>query len=70
MNRLSRASAALELDGEHLTLADAGRILDGDVVRLTLAPAARRRVEAARACLVELWPAATPSTASTPASAS
>jgi histidine ammonia-lyase len=46
--------AALELDGDHLTLADAEGILHGRVERLGLAPAARRRVERARRCLDDL----------------
>jgi histidine ammonia-lyase len=41
----------LELTGDNLTLADAERILHGQVEVLTLAPAARKRVEAARSCL-------------------
>src|SRR6516164_8506300 len=54
MNRLSRAPAALQLDGDHLTLADAEHILHGQVERLSLAPAARRRVEESRRCLNDL----------------
>jgi histidine ammonia-lyase len=54
MNRLSRAPAALQLDGDTLTLADAERILHGQVERLGLAPAARRRVEESRRCLNDL----------------
>ncbi len=54
MNRLSRAPAALQLDGNNLTLADAERILHGQVERLGLAPAARRRVEESRRCLTDL----------------
>jgi histidine ammonia-lyase len=53
MNRLSRAPAVLELDGNSLTLNDARRILDGEISELRLTAAARRRVEQARACLVE-----------------
>jgi histidine ammonia-lyase len=54
MNRLSRTTAALELTGDNLTLADADAILSGSVERLALSSAARRRVQQARACLVEL----------------
>jgi histidine ammonia-lyase len=54
MNRLSRAPAALQLDGDNLTLADAERILHGQVERLSLASAARRRVEESRRCLNDL----------------
>jgi histidine ammonia-lyase len=54
MNRLSRAAAALQLDGDNLTLADAEHILYGRVERLSLAPAAWRRVEESRRCLTEL----------------
>jgi histidine ammonia-lyase len=53
MTRLSR-SAALELDGNGLTLDDAERILRGRVDRLSLAAAARKRVEAARRCVENL----------------
>ncbi len=53
MSRLSPSVATLELTGDHLTLADAERILDGRVEKLTLSREARRRVERARACLVE-----------------
>jgi histidine ammonia-lyase len=45
---------ALELSGEGLTVDDAERILHGQVDRLTLAPAARRRVDRARRCLETL----------------
>src|SRR5271154_2552116 len=54
MTRLSRPSAVLELDGEHLSLADACRILDAEVDRLSLTPAARQRIGRAHACLVDL----------------
>src|SRR5690348_60203 len=54
MNRVSRAPATLQLDGDNLTLADAERILHGQVERLSLAPAARRRVEESRRCLNDL----------------
>jgi histidine ammonia-lyase len=46
-----RADATLELTGDGLTLDDAAAILHGRVERLTLAPAARKRVEKARRCL-------------------
>jgi histidine ammonia-lyase len=54
MSRTLRTHAALELTGNNLTLADAERILHGQVERLGLAPAARRRVEESRRCLTEL----------------
>jgi histidine ammonia-lyase len=54
MNRLSRSRSVLELDGENLSLADAGRILDGTVEQLSLARSARVRIERAHACLVDL----------------
>src|SRR5690349_14874592 len=53
MSRLSR-NAALELTGDGLTLVDAERILHGRVARLSLAPAARKRVEQSRRCVEEL----------------
>ena len=46
--------AALELSGDGLTLDDAEHILRGRVGRLSLAPAARKRVERARRCLESL----------------
>jgi histidine ammonia-lyase len=54
MNRLSRNAAALELSGDGFTLDDAGRVLRGQVERLALAPAARKRVEQARRCVENL----------------
>ena len=54
MNRTHRTGPSLELTGDNLTLADAARILHGQVEQLTLAPAARRRVEQARRCLHDL----------------
>src|SRR5262245_24634938 len=54
MSRLSRNAATLALDGEQLTLPDARRILDGQVHELRLSAAARRRVEASRACVMKL----------------
>jgi histidine ammonia-lyase len=53
MRHLSRPPAVLDLDGDSLTLADARRILDGDITELRLTADARRRVERARDCLVE-----------------
>lgn len=44
---------SLELTGDGLTLADAERILRGQVEQLTLARAARQRVERSRTCLEE-----------------
>ncbi len=54
MNRTLRTDTSLELTGDNLTLADAARILHGQVEQLRLAPAARRRVEQARRCLHDL----------------
>jgi histidine ammonia-lyase len=54
MSHLSRSPAVLELDGEHLSLADAGRILNGSVEQLSIATAARRRMQRAHDCLAEL----------------
>src|SRR5271170_3557787 len=54
MNRTAPTTATLELSGDNLTLADAERILRGQVEQLTLADQARKRVEQARACLDEL----------------
>jgi histidine ammonia-lyase len=54
MRRTDRTPAALELDGESLGLGDAARILRGEVERLTLSPAARRRVEQSRQCVDHL----------------
>jgi histidine ammonia-lyase len=54
MNRAIRAGTSLVLSGDGLTLDDAERILRNQVERLTLAPAAGKRVERARRCLEEL----------------
>jgi histidine ammonia-lyase len=51
MSRTSLSSTALELTGDGLSLDDAERILRGQVERLSLAAAARKRVERARRCL-------------------
>jgi histidine ammonia-lyase len=53
MNRLSRPPS-LELAGDNLRLADAERILNGQIERLSLATVARKRVEQARRCLTDL----------------
>jgi histidine ammonia-lyase len=44
----------IELTGDGLTLDDAERILHGQVERLSLAPMARKHVEKARRCLLQL----------------
>jgi histidine ammonia-lyase len=44
----------LQLSGDGLGLADAQRVLRGQVERLEVAPAARKRVEKARRCVEEL----------------
>src|SRR5207302_1133060 len=54
MNRDARSLAVLQLSGDTLTLADAEAILTGRVASLSLAPAARKRVEKARRCLENL----------------
>src|SRR5713101_201160 len=54
MNRATLTSTSLELTGDGLTLDDAERFLHGQVERLSLAPAARKRVERARRCLDDL----------------
>lgn len=48
------SDAPLELSGDNLTLADAERILLGNIDELRITAAARRRVEQARRCLHEL----------------
>jgi histidine ammonia-lyase len=54
MTRASRNAGALELDGDSVTIADAERILQGQVERLALPAAARKRVEESRRCVHEL----------------
>jgi histidine ammonia-lyase len=54
MKRSARTAASLELDGDNLRLADAGRILRGEVEHLSLAPSARDRVAASRRCVEDL----------------
>src|SRR5262245_43596005 len=54
MTANTRSVSALELSGDGLTLDDAERVLRGHVERLTLTPAARKRVERARRCLEQL----------------
>jgi histidine ammonia-lyase len=54
MNRILSSAASLTLTGDNLTLADAGRILHGQIAELHVAPSARRRVEQARRCLHDL----------------
>ena len=56
----ARHPKELELTGDNLTLADAERVLHGQVEALALAPAARRRVEAARRCLDERFTCGAP----------
>jgi histidine ammonia-lyase len=46
--------STLELSGDNLTLADAGRILRGQVERLSLTSTAQRRVQQSRDCLEEM----------------
>jgi histidine ammonia-lyase len=54
MNRAPFLSPSLVLTGGNLTLADAARVLHGQVAQLQVAPAARKRVELARRCLHDL----------------
>jgi histidine ammonia-lyase len=54
MSRTLLPATSLELTGEGLTLDDAERILRGQVEHLSLAPAARQRVERSRRCLTSL----------------
>src|SRR5579884_408943 len=54
MNRTISSGASLALTGDNLTLADAGRILHGQVAELQVAAPARRRVEQARRCVHDL----------------
>jgi histidine ammonia-lyase len=54
MNRTISSGASLVLSGDNLTLADAGRILRGQITALDVAAPARRRVEQARRCLHDL----------------
>jgi histidine ammonia-lyase len=53
MNRTTRMPA-LELTGDRLTIEDAEQILHGAVTQLSLAAAARKRVERSRRCLEKL----------------
>jgi histidine ammonia-lyase len=53
MNRTTRMQA-LELTGDRLTIQDAEQILHGAVTQLSLAAAARKRVERSRRCLEKL----------------
>jgi histidine ammonia-lyase len=57
MSRSTASPAALELTGDGLTLDDAELVLRGGVERLTVAPAARKRVERARRTLEALMAA-------------
>ena len=54
MSRVTSAAGSLALSGAGLTLDDAERILHGQVERLTVAAAARKRVSRARRCLEDL----------------
>jgi histidine ammonia-lyase len=54
MERATLLPTVLELTGDGLTLDDAEGILHGQVESLSLAPAARKRVERARRCLESL----------------
>ncbi len=54
IQRMTRAAHILELTGENVSLNDAENILHGHIDRLTLGPAARKRVEQSRRCLERL----------------
>src|SRR5438270_6022298 len=54
MSRATPTARSLVLSGTGLTLADAERILNGQVESLALAPPARKRVERAQRCLEDL----------------
>ncbi|HLJ93039.1 MAG TPA: histidine ammonia-lyase, partial [Gemmataceae bacterium] len=54
MSRESPTLVSVVLNGEGFTLDDAEHVLTGQVERLVLAPAARKRVERARRCLEDL----------------
>src|SRR5262245_22041716 len=54
MSRTTLPATSLELTGDGLTLDDAERILRGQVEQVSLAAAARRRVERSRRCLADL----------------
>jgi histidine ammonia-lyase len=54
MKRKTSTADSLMLDGSNLTIADAGRLLAGQVDRLAVSPEARRRVEQSRRCLERL----------------
>src|SRR5262249_33606730 len=54
MPRLLSPAAVLQLSGDGLTLADAERLLHGPVEAVALAPAAGKRVERARRCVMDL----------------
>ncbi|HEU5401520.1 MAG TPA: aromatic amino acid lyase, partial [Terriglobales bacterium] len=54
MNRAPSSAASLVLTGDNLTLAEADRVLHGQVAELQVAASARRRVEQARRCLHDL----------------
>jgi histidine ammonia-lyase len=54
MTRTLSSDPFLTLTGDNLTVADAARILHGEIAELRVAPVARRRVEQARRCLHDL----------------
>src|SRR5262249_35909579 len=54
MTRHPLPAGSLELTGDGLTIDDAERVLRGQVERLALGPATRKRVEKARRCLTDL----------------
>jgi histidine ammonia-lyase len=50
----STSPSTLQLTGDGLTLADAGRVLAGEVTHLELSETVRRRVQRSRRCLLDL----------------
>ena len=54
---MTRHARSITLTGDNLTLADAERILAGEVRRLAISPDARRRVRRSRQCLEQLMSA-------------
>jgi histidine ammonia-lyase len=54
MKRTIRNQSTLGLDGDNLDLADAERILQGQVDQLAMSAGARQRVEESRRCLMKL----------------
>src|SRR6266480_2614416 len=54
MSRTTSSADTLELSGDGLTLADAERLLHGQVEAIAWSAGARKRVERARRCVMDL----------------